>query len=78
MGLTIRVEEALPVIVHRYDHGLVCLHPFFCSRIYGEPRNIQVTEHRWVTVDELPAIRFSSANDRLMAQVSEAFLRRNR
>lgn len=78
VGLIIRVEEDLPVIVHRYDHGLVCLHPFFCSRIHGEPRDIQVAEHRWVTVDELPAIRFPPANDRLIAQVAEAFLRRNR
>lgn len=45
----------------RYEHGRVYLHPFFCSRVGGEPRDIQVAEHRWVTGEELARFRFPAS-----------------
>ena len=70
LGLTIRVGAALGAIEHRYDHGLVRLHPHVCTRTAGEPRNLEVAEHRWVTAVELDELNFPPANDRLMNQLS--------
>src|SRR5690242_14698152 len=66
VGLTIDVGRMLPVIEHRYDHGYVRLHPFFCKRISGEPENLHVAEHRWVRPEELSAYSFPPANIQLM------------
>ena len=70
LGLTIRVGAALEAIEHRYDHGPVRLHPHVCTRATGEPRNLEVAEHRWVTAVELDELKFPPANDRLMNQLS--------
>ena len=66
LGLTVRVGKALPIIEHTYDHAHVRLHPFYCTRVAGEPRNLDVVEHRWVTPAELRDYAFPPANEALM------------
>jgi len=61
--------KPLPAIEHAYDHGRVQLNPYYCSHLAGEPRNIEVVEHRWVQTNELLAIRFPPANASLIEQV---------
>jgi mutator protein MutT len=69
LGVTVLVGEALPVISHAYPHAHVVLHPFFCQRVSGEPENLQVAEHRWVSPEELLQYRFPEANTELIAYV---------
>lgn len=72
VGLTIAVGRMLPVIAHHYEHGRVRLHPFFCRRTAGEPRNLHVAEHRWVSPEELKNYRFLPANEGLMDVIRQA------
>ena len=66
LGLVVRVGRALPTIEFAYDHGYICLHPFYCRRVSGEPHNLQVEEHRWVPAVELGEYEFPEANAELM------------
>jgi len=69
LGLAVEVGEALPVISHVYPHAHVVLHPFFCRRVSGEPSNLQVAEHRWVSPEALVTFRFPEANTELIEYV---------
>jgi 8-oxo-dGTP diphosphatase len=71
VGLTIEVGRPLPVIEHRYDHGHIRLHPFFCRRIDGELRNLHVAEHRWIRPGELKDYKFPPANEELMDAIRQ-------
>lgn len=71
VGLTIQTGETLPLITHQYEYGQVRLHPCLCTRTNGEPANLQVAEHRWVTADELPQYRFPPANAELMVTIAQ-------
>ncbi|MEX0777254.1 MAG: (deoxy)nucleoside triphosphate pyrophosphohydrolase [Phycisphaeraceae bacterium] len=69
LGLTVQAGAAMPIIEHQYDHAHVHLHPYLCTRIAGEPRSLQVAEHRWVAIDNLSTICFPPANAPLMEQI---------
>lgn len=69
LGLTIEVNRALSVVEHVYPHGHVRLHPFYCRRVDGEPRNLQVADHRWVTPGELAKLKLPEANEPITQQV---------
>jgi mutator protein MutT len=74
LGVGVRVGEALEVIEHDYPHGRVRLHPFLCTPQNGEPRNLQVAEHRWVTPEELSRYDFPPANRELMEHLTRRLL----
>lgn len=69
LDLHVRVARPLPVIEHAYPHALVRLHAFFCTRLAGEPRNLHVAEHRWVTPLQLREQSFPPANAPLVAYI---------
>ena len=70
LGVDVRVGAAMAVIEHDYPHGRVRLHAFLCTRDRGEPRNLQVAEHRWATRQELTTYNFPPANNELMKHLS--------
>ncbi|MBI1372099.1 MAG: NUDIX domain-containing protein [Phycisphaera sp.] len=69
VGVEVRVGDALPLIEHVYDHGHVRLYPYRCTHVDGEPRNIQVVEHRWVAPADLRDVRFPPANAPLIEHI---------
>lgn len=69
LGIVVQPGKALAVIEFQYDHAKVRLHPFFCSRVSGEPVNRHVAEHRWIEARELLDYQFPPANTQLMRQV---------
>lgn len=69
LGLTVEPGRPLPEIEFEYDHGLVRLHPFYCTRTAGEPANLEVAEHRWVTPGDLVKFQFPPANSGLIERV---------
>ena len=69
LGITIRVGDAMAVIEHRYTHGHVRLHPFFCVHVSGELRDIAVAQHRWVLPSQLGDYPFLDANRTLIEQL---------
>lgn len=71
LGVNVRVGAALGVTEHHYDYAFVRLSAFFCGWVSGEPRNLQVAEHRWAQAHELGAFRFPPANEALVRKVIE-------
>ena len=77
LNLRVTVGRGLPIIEHHYDHGLVRLHPFYCTLAPGphgteqQPQNLQVAEHRWVLPGELSNFRFPPANVSLIQRIQQ-------
>ena len=74
LGLKVEVGRAMGVVEHTYDHGRVRLCPFWCRRLAGTPKNLQVSEHRWVRPADLAAYRFPPGNHLLMRRISRKLL----
>ena len=72
LGLAVRVTGTLRTYEHCYDHGHVRLHAFMCTRVSGEPVDLQVAEHRWVRPGELRHYQFPPANVDLMVAIEAA------
>jgi mutator protein MutT len=62
VDLNVTAGVALPVVEHGYAHGWVRLQAFLCTRLSGEPRHVQVAQHRWVRPNELSGYAFLPAN----------------
>jgi mutator protein MutT len=71
LDLGVEVNGPVPGerVAHQYDHGHVHIDAFLCGGRRGEPKNLAVTEHRWVTADELGDYQFPPANDELIRRV---------
>jgi len=69
LAVVVRVLEPFEAIRHTYDHGRVCLQPFLCARVSGEPKHIEVIDHKWVTHDVLGSVTFPEANRQLVTAV---------
>jgi len=69
LGITIEARDPLPTIEHVYPHGHVRLHPFYCAWIAGEPRNIEVADHRWIAPRELRDLKLPDANDPITRRI---------
>lgn len=74
LGVVVNVGEPLSIIEFAYDHALVRLHPFYCSRLSGEPRNLHVADHRWVPAAELTNYQFPAANTKLIESVRDTLM----
>ncbi|WP_432797319.1 (deoxy)nucleoside triphosphate pyrophosphohydrolase [Poriferisphaera sp. WC338] len=72
LGVVVKPGRGLPAIVHTYPHGTVELNPFYCELESGEPQDLEVAEHKWVTADELRGYDFPEANLDLLEEVIEA------
>lgn len=70
LGLEVRVGPALTTIRHQYAHGEVCLYPYFCAYVGGQPQCLEVVQYRWVEPDELSAYPFPEANQSLIKEVA--------
>ncbi len=53
LGVKIKVSEEIGVYQHAYTHFKVTLHAFACQLNGGRPKSLQVSEIRWVSLDEL-------------------------
>ncbi len=69
LGIAVRAHTALPIVEHVYDHAHVRLHAFYCEHVGGEPRNLQVAEHRWVPVDRLGEYPLPEANEPITRRI---------
>ncbi|MCS7034125.1 MAG: (deoxy)nucleoside triphosphate pyrophosphohydrolase [Phycisphaerae bacterium] len=64
LGIEVRPIESWPVILHHYADRdrRVCLRPFVCEVVSGDPTPLEVAECRWCTPPELRSLRFLPAN----------------
>ncbi len=75
LGVHVCVGRRLPVIEHRYAHGLVRLHAFICGGVSGRLCDLGVAEHRWIGAGELSSYTFPPANRGLLDWLSVALVR---
>ena len=71
LGVQVRAGETLATVEHTYDYGTVMLEPFLCSLISGQPSNLQVAEHRFVTAGKLSGLCFPPLNQSLMLHLAQ-------
>lgn len=73
LAIDVEVGEAVAFIEHRYDHGTVRLHAYWCTPVdETEPTDLETAEHRWVTPAELRGYRFPPANQALTERIIAA------
>ncbi len=80
LGIRIRLLDAagaIPSITHRYEHGLVRLHPRLATLAPDSPSpaNLEVAAHRWVRIEELKTGRLLPANAPLLEALRRWALR---
>lgn len=69
LGIEVEIDAVLDPIEHTYEHARVRLHTCVGRMVAGSPRpkNIQVAEHRWCSLDDIPWAEFLPANVRVIA-----------
>ncbi len=71
LALDICVEQVFDVLFYRYDWGPVLILAYTCTRNGGTPRNLEVSEHRWVTPADLSQFELLAADQPLIAKLLE-------
>ncbi len=71
MDATIAVGAELGVFRHAYTHFKVTLHAFYCALTGGEPRAVEVSDIRWVRLDELAAFPMGKIDRQISRHLSE-------
>lgn len=69
LGVRAEPHTALPIIEHDYPEFSVCLHPFICGLVEGEPRAISATGLRWIEPTRLCEYPFPPANGSLIESI---------
>jgi mutator protein MutT len=63
--------QRLDTIEHDYPDAIVCLHPFICAHVQGEPKLIECQDAKWIEPTALLDYKFPPANEALLARVIE-------
>lgn len=71
LALNISVEKIVDALHYQYPWGAVLILAYRCRIIAGVPRNIEVSEHRWVPLSELDQFKFLPADIPLISQLQE-------
>jgi len=72
LDLEVEIGAIFEVVYHRYDWGPVLILVYECRPLSEIIRNLEVDEHRWVTVEQLPEYELLPADrpivDKLLRQ----------
>ena len=71
LALEICVEKILDALHYQYPWGAVLILAYRCRIVAGIPRNIEVSEHRWVPFNELDQFEILPADIPLIKQLQE-------
>lgn len=69
LAIVVEPTIALPTLEHDYPTGRICLHPYFCRLVDGEPRPIACDEMRWVHFNQIAHYQFPPANGPLLERI---------
>lgn len=71
VGIKVEVFGEFSGVEHTYSHGTVRLHPRLCRMAAGSPppRDLQVAEHRWVSIADFDKYRFPEANEVILREL---------
>ena len=71
LGLEITVGEPLARIKHAYTHFRVTVHAFHATVVAGRPQHLAVTDHAWVSLDDLEEYPFAVTNQKIIEALRE-------
>lgn len=71
LAIEICVGNIIDALFYRYDWGPVLILAYYCSKVDGTPRNIEVAEHRWVPLEELHHYKLLAADIPLIARLQD-------
>ncbi len=66
VGISIRIIEAWPSIVHAYPGHTVCLYPFFCRAETADALPLDSQRIAWIAPRDLKQYQFPEANMHLL------------
>ena len=69
VGIQVEPVKDLTVVEHTYEHAHVHLHPWLCRNVNGDPKNMQVLDHKWVVLEKLIDVTFPPANALILAEL---------
>jgi A/G-specific adenine glycosylase len=67
LDLYIEVGPKITTIQHAYTHFRITLHAFHARYLGGRPKHLGVSDHAWVTLDELEGYAFAVTDLKIMA-----------
>lgn len=71
LAIDIEVGAKITTIQHAYTHFRISLHAFFARNLSGQPQNIGVSDHAWVTLTEMEAYAFAVTDQKIRACLQE-------
>jgi A/G-specific adenine glycosylase len=72
LAIDIEVGSLITVVKHAYTHFRITLHAFHARYLRGQPRNIGVADHVWVSLEELNRYAFAVTDNQIIAQLQRS------
>jgi len=69
LGLEVAVESIFEIAYHRYDWGPVLILAFECRPLSGEIRHLGISDHRWVSPEEMSRYDILPADHPIIAKL---------
>ena len=69
LGLEVAVGSIFEIAYHRYEWGPVLILAFECRPLKGEIRHIGISDHRWVSPEEMPLYDILPADRPIIAKL---------
>jgi 8-oxo-dGTP diphosphatase len=69
LGVNVEVEQIIDALYHNYDWGAVLILAYRCRITTGRLRNLEVSEHRWVPLEDLALFRLLPADTPLIQKI---------
>ena len=70
LGVKISVGEQVGIYRHAYTHFKVTLHAFYCRLMDGEPKALEASELRWVSLAELDNFPMGKIDRQIAREIS--------
>ncbi len=71
LGMEVEIVAVHDVIFHRYPERDVLVLVYRCRWLSGNPRDLEVAAHRWMTPDTLPKLDFLPADIPLVERLAQ-------
>lgn len=75
LGVEVELTDPLSPVSHVYEHASVILYPWLCRLAPGSPapRNLEVADHRWIELADLPQISLPPGNAKIVDEIMARF-----
>jgi A/G-specific adenine glycosylase len=71
LGIEIRPNHLIIRVKHAYTHFRITLHAFQATYVGGTVQHLGVSDHAWVSLDDLAAYAFAAADHQIIAALHQ-------